>query len=65
MMRAATDQANGCTYRGEDFPALTVNGLNTGDDVDLLIEFRGEIQRNGRTVQSKRWTTIDTTVRTP
>lgn len=61
----ATDQANGCTYRGEDFPALTVNGLNTGDDVDLLIEFRGEIQRNGRTVQSKRWTTIDTTARTP
>jgi hypothetical protein len=61
----ATDQANGCTYRGEDFPVLTVNGLNTGDDVDLLIEFRGEIQRNGRTVQSKRWTTIDTTVRTP
>jgi hypothetical protein len=60
-----TDQADGCTYRGEDFPSITVNGLNTGDDVDLLIEFRGEIQRNGRTMQSKRWTTIDTTVRTP
>jgi hypothetical protein len=61
----ATDQANGCIYRGEDFPTITVNGLNTGDDVDLLVEFRGEIQRNGRTVQTKRWTTVDTTVRTP
>ncbi|HSN05089.1 MAG TPA: DUF4157 domain-containing protein [Nitrospira sp.] len=60
-----TDQANGCIYRGEDFPAITVNGLNTGDDVDLLVEFRGEIQRNGRAVQTRRWTTVDTTVRTP
>lgn len=60
-----TDQANGCIYRGEDFPAITVNGLNTGDDVDLLVEFRGEIQRNGVTVQTRRWTTVDTTVRTP
>lgn len=61
----ATDQANGCTYRGEDFPSIIVNGLNTGDDVDLLIDFRGEIRCNGRVVQTKRWTTIDTTVRTP
>ena len=38
-----TDQANGCMYRGEDFPKITVNGLNSGDDVDLLVEFRGEI----------------------
>jgi len=61
----ATDQVNGCIYRGEDFPAITVNGLNTGDDVDLLVEFRGEIQRNGVPVQTRRWTTVDTTVRTP
>ncbi len=60
-----TDQANGCIYRGEDFPAITVTGLNTGDDVDLLVEFRGEIQRNGVPVQTRRWTTVDTTVRTP
>lgn len=60
-----TEQLNGCIYRGEDFPAITVNGLNTGDDVDLLVEFRGEIQRNGVPVQTRRWTTVDTTVRTP
>ncbi len=61
----ATDQANGCQYRGEDFPQITVNNLSTGDDVDLLIQFRGEIQRNGRAIQTRRWTTVDTSVRTP
>jgi hypothetical protein len=60
-----TDQTNGCVYRGEDFPQIEVRGLNTGDDVDLLVQFRGEIRRNGRTIQTKRWTDIDTSVRTP
>jgi len=61
----ATDQANGCFYRGEDFPQTTVSSLNTGDVVDLLVQFRGEIQRNGRTIQTKNWTDIDTSVTTP
>ena len=60
-----TDQAHGCIYRGEDFPSITVNGLKSADDVDLLVEFRGEIQHNGRTIQTRNWTTIDTAVRTP
>jgi len=31
----------------------------------LLVQFRGEIQRNGRTIQTKNWTDIDTSVTTP
>lgn len=42
-----TDQTNGCRYRGEDFPQITVGGLATGDVVDLLVQFRGEIRRSG------------------
>jgi Domain of unknown function (DUF4157)/Putative peptidoglycan binding domain len=61
----AIDQDNGCSYRGEDFPQLTVSGLNTGDTVDLLIQFRGEIRRNDRVIQTKRWTTIDQALTTP
>jgi hypothetical protein len=61
----ATDQPKGCVYRGEDFPSITVTGMNTGDVIDLLVQFRGEIQRNGRTIETKNWTDIDQTVTTP
>ena len=61
----ATDQANGCRYRGEDFPEIEVTGLNAGSRVDLLVEFRGEIQRNGTPIQTRRWTDIDVRVITP
>lgn len=60
-----TSQANGCRYRGEDFPAITVSGLQTGDTADLLVQFRGEIQRNGRTIEARNWTDIDASVTTP
>jgi hypothetical protein len=63
--RNATDQANGCRYRGEDFPALTLGNLQSGDAVDLLVEFRGEIQRNGTAIQTRRWRDVDATVVTP
>jgi hypothetical protein len=59
------NQADGCLYRGEDFPVLTVRGLDKGDATDLLIQFRGEIQRNGRTVSTRSWTDIDETIVTP
>jgi len=59
------NQADGCLYRGEDFPVLTVRGLDKGDATDLLIQFRGEIQRNGRTVATRSWTDIDETIITP
>lgn len=59
------NQADGCVYRGEDFPVLTVRGLDKGDATDLLIQFRGEIQRNGRTVATRSWTDIDETILTP
>jgi hypothetical protein len=59
------DQASGCVYHAEDFPSLSVTGLATGDTVDVQIQFRGEIERNGRTVATRNWTDIDTTVVTP
>jgi hypothetical protein len=59
------NQPSGCVYRGEDFPVLTVRGLNTGDVTDLLIQFRGEIRRNRRTIATREWTDIDETVSTP
>ena len=59
------NQADGCLYRGEDFPVLTVRGLDKGDATDLLVQFRGEIQRNGRTVATRSWTDIDETIITP
>ncbi len=67
------DQANGCVYRGEDFPRLTVSRMQTGDIVDLSVEFEGRIQHSvtpavassWRTIQTHRWTTIDTNVTTP
>ena len=59
------NQASGCVYRGEDFPAITLSGLQTGDTVDLLIQFRGEIRRNGAVIQTRSWTDIDTSERTP
>lgn len=56
------NQANGCVYEGEDFPGGTYRGHNaaptTGDTLDLLIQFRGEIQRRGRTVETKHWTAL-------
>jgi hypothetical protein len=59
------DQANGCFYRGEDFPKITVNGLLTGDIVFLQIQFRGEIRRNGVVIETKQWTTVNQTITTP
>jgi len=59
------NQADGCVYRGEDFPQLTVRGLNTGDVTDLLIQFRGEIQRGGRVIATRTWTDVDELVTTP
>jgi hypothetical protein len=60
----ASDQPHGCFYRGEDFPHITVRRLQSRDVVDLLVQFRGEIQRNRRTIQTKNWTDIDTSVTT-
>ncbi|WP_068076548.1 eCIS core domain-containing protein [Novosphingobium lentum] len=59
------NQASGCVYRGEDHPQLIVNGLQTGDTTDLLVQFRGEIRRAGTVIETKTWTDIDTSVVTP
>ncbi|HEY2871044.1 MAG TPA: hypothetical protein VGJ56_03950 [Reyranella sp.] len=59
------NQAGGCVYRGEDFPQITLSGLQTGDTVDLLVQFRGEIRRDGTVIQTRSWTDIDTSERTP
>jgi hypothetical protein len=57
--RDADDQRNGCRYRNEDFPGLTgITNVLTGDVFDLDINFRGEIQRNGRTVETRQWTAV-------
>lgn len=59
----AQDRADGCIYRGDDTPGGNYGGWNvanptTGDTLDILVEFRGEIQRNGRVVRSKQWTAL-------
>ncbi len=59
----AEDRANGCIYRGEDTPGGNYGGWNvanprTGDNLDILVQFRGEIQRNGRVVRSREWTAL-------
>lgn len=61
----SANQAGGCRYRGEDHPKLIVNGLQTGDTVDLLVQFRGEIRRAGTVVATRSWTDIDTSQVTP
>jgi hypothetical protein len=56
------NQASGCVYSGEDFPGGRYRGHNvtpaTGDTLDLLIQFRGEVQRRGRTVQTQHLTAL-------
>lgn len=54
------DQAHGCRYRGEDEPgAASLEDCLPGDHYNLLMRFRGEIQRNGHPIQTKSWTAID------
>lgn len=56
----ADDQAHGCRYRGADGPGFNPLGdCLPGDRYDLLTRFRGEIQRNGRPIQTKFWTGFD------
>jgi hypothetical protein len=56
------NQASGCVYAGEDFPGGRYLGHNvtpaTGDTLDLLMQFRGEVQRRGRPVQTEHWTAL-------
>ena len=59
----AEDRADGCIYRGEDTPGGNYGGWNvanpvTGDTLDILVQFRGEIQRNGRVIRTKEWTAL-------
>jgi hypothetical protein len=63
--RLEDDKANGCRYRGEDYPGVTVEGCQSGDVYDLEINFRGEIQRNGTPVETKTWTAIKKTLSVP
>jgi hypothetical protein len=63
-----SDRVNGCRYRGDDTPGgryrglRSVGGVNvvpaTGDRIDILIQFRGEIRLNGATIITKFWTAL-------
>jgi Domain of unknown function (DUF4157) len=56
------EQAHGCRYRSEDFPGFRpFDDCLAGDRYDLLMRFRGEIQRNRAAVQTKFWTAVDIT----
>jgi hypothetical protein len=57
--RLADDQANGCRYESEDTPGGPVHDCQPGDVYDLFLNFRGEIQRNGRPVRTEFWTAIN------
>jgi hypothetical protein len=62
--RDATDQADGCRYRNEDYPGADLN-TQSGDVYDATMRFRGEIQRNNRAVRTLEWTAIRGTFRVP
>jgi hypothetical protein len=53
----ADDQAAGCHYQNSDFPGGPFP-FTPGDALDIDINFRGEIQRDGRPVQTKSWSGI-------
>ena len=59
------NQASGCHFSADDRPDITSTGLPTGTTVNLDVDFRGEIRRNGSVIQTRRWTTIDTSVTVP
>ena len=63
--QGTTDQTKGCRYHGEDFPKLTVNNLQSGDVVTVVVQFRGEIQRDNTPVQTRLWTDINANVTMP
>lgn len=52
------NQASGCHYRGDDTPGGP-DAVLPGDVFDILVAFRGEIQRNGRVVETKFWNAIN------
>jgi hypothetical protein len=54
----ADDQAAGCRYRSTDQVGGRFGNCLPGDEYDIDVNFRGEIQRNGRVLQTKTWTAI-------
>jgi hypothetical protein len=55
----ADDQANGCRFRSEDTPGGTFADCLPGDQYDLRMGFRGDIQRNANPIQQKLWTAVN------
>jgi hypothetical protein len=55
---ATRNQVDGCHYRGDDTPGGPDNVV-AGDVFDILVQFRGEIQRNGVAVETKTWNDIN------
>jgi hypothetical protein len=51
----SVDQGAGCQYENSDRPGGPFP-FTPGDELDIDINFRGEVQRRGRVVQSKFWT---------
>jgi peptidoglycan hydrolase-like protein with peptidoglycan-binding domain len=54
---ATANQASGCFYRADDTPG-GADAVVAGDIFDVRVEFRGEIRRGGRVVETKSWTDI-------
>jgi hypothetical protein len=64
----AVDMRNGCRYHGDDTPGGNYRGTvgitrpgftpRSGDVLDIDVNFRGEVQRSGRVVRSKRWSAL-------
>ena len=55
---ATANQVSGCHYRADDTPGGPDN-VTPGDVFDVHVAFRGEIQRNGRVVETKTWNDIN------
>ena len=55
---ATPNQVDGCFYRGDDTPGGPDNVI-AGDMFDVQVQFRGEIQRGGRVVETKTWNDIN------
>lgn len=55
----ADDQTHGCRFRSEDTPGGSFDDCLAGDQYELRMGFRGEIQRNGNPIQQKLWTAVN------
>ncbi len=56
-----TDQSNGCTFLGEDFPGINGRITSSGETYDFDLRFLGEVRHKTRGRVAERWWNIQDT----